>query len=327
MARIEKRNLAELQTALNFRCRLDIHTGVIETIKDDPIRMMSVLTSSDIAVRISDSITDKEKGLDIDFEIEKTSGSEPQKSKITIWNLSPTTYKKLENGTKIEFYGAYGKDNYSRISIGTLDGKSQEENKVVSTTNKGFLWKDKQAGGQVDVPTTIEFLDSGLLYQFATISKSYKGIVDFSVIVRDILSIYEVPVNNFDIQMSYAIKDYVARGKFQDIMNELFNRIGGYWDITNGSFSCYLEKREPKTYGIVLNSSNSNRPVAEENGYKIETKLLPFLNPDTYCKLNFTNVSGVYKITRVKHTGNNYGTQGKTEIWCDVPQTQGATNG
>ena len=316
MGRIEKQDLPQLQRTLNFRCRLDIHTDQLSKIKSDPEKMMSIIDSSDIAIRISDSINDSQKGLDMDFEIEKASGSEPKTSKITIWNISPTTYKKLENGTKIEFYGAYGKDNYARISIGTLDGKSQEENKVVSTTNKGFLYRDKEAGGQIDVPTTIEFIDSGLLYQSATISKSYKGVLDFSDIVKDILKIYEIPINNFDIKMSMAMKDYVARGRFQDVMNEIFNRLGGYWDITNGMFNCYLEKQEAKTFGIILNSDNSNRPIADENGYKIETKLLPFLNPDSYCKLNFTNVSGVYKIYRVKHTGNNYGTEGKTEIWC-----------
>lgn len=305
MGRIDKQNLAKIPTTLNFRCRLDVHT-----------KMFGSSPLADVAVRISDEIDDREKGLDMDFVIEKTSGSEPKTSKITIWNLSPSTYKRLESGTKVEFFGAFGRNNFGRISMGNLESKTQEENKVVSTTNQGFLYKEKQAGGQIDVPTTIEFTDSGEIYQTATISKSYKGVLDFSVIVRDILSIYEIPVDTFDIPMSMAMEDYVARGRFQDIMNEIFNRLGGYWDITNGMFSCYLEKREPKLFGIILNSNNSNRPVAEEDGYKIETKLLPFINPDSYCRLNFTNVDGVYKITRVKHTGNNYGTEGKTEIWC-----------
>ena len=317
MARIEKQNLTKLNSALNFRCRLDIHNGIKEFIKSDDVKMMSVIEKADVAVRISDSISDREQGLDMDFEIEKSLGSEPKKSKITIWNISPTTYKKLESGTKLDFYGAYGKDNYALISTGTLENKSQEENKITSTTNKGFLWKDKQAGGQSDVPTTIEFFDAGLLLKDAVISKSYKGMVDFSIIVRDILGIFGIPVGKYEVLEQYAFNDYVARGKISDIFNEIFNRLGAHWDITNGYFNCYYDEKEQDVFGIILNSDNSNRPIAQETGYKVETKLLPFLNPDTYCKLSFTNVSGVYKITRVKHTGNNYGTQGKTEIWCE----------
>lgn len=326
MARIEKNNLAELKTALNFRCRLDIHTGVIDKIRSDPKLMMSVIEQSDIALRISDSVSDREKGLDIDFEIDKSSGSEPKKSRITIWNISPTTYQKLENGTKIDFYGAFGKENFGLISTGTLDGKSQEENQIVSSTNKGFLWKDKTASGQNDVPTTIEFTDAGIVYNDAVVSKSYKGVLDFSVIVKDILSLFSIPIGKFDIKEQFAVKNYVARGKIADIFNEIFNRLNGHWDITNGYFNCYPNEKEAEAFGIILNSENSNRPVAQESGYKIETKLLPFLNPDSYCKLNFTNISGVYKITRVKHTGNNYGTQGKTEIWCDLAQSTGESN-
>lgn len=317
MGRIEKHNLQQLNTALNFRCRLDIHNGFIEKIKSNSALMMSIIERTDVAVSIADSVSDKEQGLDIDFEIEKSIGSDPKKSKITIWNVSPSTYKKLEKGTKIDFYGAYGKENYALISTGTLEAKSQEENKITSTDNKGFLWKDKQASGQCDIPTTIEFFDGGFLLTEAIISKSYKGANDFAFIVRDILSMFAVPIGRFEIKTNYSVTDYVARGRIADIFNEIFNRLGSHWDIVNGYFNCYYDEKESDTYGIVLDSDNSNRPVAQENGYKIETKLLPFLNPDTYCKLNFTNVSGVYKIVRVRHTGNNYGTQGKTEVWCE----------
>lgn len=317
MGRIEKQNIKKTATALNFRCRLDVHYGVKEKIVDDPEKMASVIEQSSIAVRISDAIDDKQSGLDMDFEIEKAIGSEPKKSKITIWNISPTTYKKLENGTKLDFYGAYGNENFALISTGTLEAKSQEENKIVSTTNKGFLWKDKEASGQSDIPTTIEFYDSGLVLSEATISKSYKGVIDFSVVVKDILGIFGIPIGRFDIQQSFALTDFVARGRICDIFNEIFGRFEAHWDITNGFFNCYFDEKSEDMFGIILNSDNSNRPIAQENGYKIETKLLPFLNPDTYCKLNFTNVSGVYKIVRVRHTGNNYGTQGKTEIWCE----------
>lgn len=317
MARIERHNLNQLTSGLNFRCRLDIHNDVIDKIVSDQNKMMSVIEQSDVSVRISDSISDKESGLDMDFEIEKSTGGDPKKSKITIWNVSPTTYKRLESGTKLDFYGAYGKNNYALISTGTLETKTQEENKVTSTTNTGFLWKDKQAGGQSDIPTTIEFYDAGVVLKDAIISKSFKGKVDFSVIVNDILGIFGIPVGKFEIKTPYSITDYVARGKIGDIFNEIFNRLNAHWDITNGYFNCYYDEKEPDTFGIILDGNNSNRPIAQENGYKVETKLLPFLNPDTYCKLNFTNVYGVYKIVRIKHTGNNYGTQGKTEIWCE----------
>ena len=281
------------------------------------------LNVSGADVSIFDSSTDKYQGLDMDFEIDKTIESEPNKSTVTIWNIGADLYNRLEKGKMIELYGAFGQEDYKLMFTGNLDVSTQEKSSIVSSSNEGFLKQDEAKGGQVDIPTTLIMYDAGVTYKTAKLQKSYKGAISAEVIINDCLNVMNIPQGKVENIVYPSLTDYVARGNCVSILNYITGRMGAYYNVTNGLFNLSMKSKPDETQGIVLTDKNSNRPerntvdLGDEKflGWKIETGLLPFLIPDTYCELDFPQIKGVKRIVRVVHRGNNYGTKGITEVY------------
>ena len=299
--KLEKSNLY-YPTELCFRLGLNI-AGANLSIFDDP--------------------DDPEAGLDIDFEIDKTIDETPNKSKITIWNVTPEVYSSLsEKGTGVELYGGFGRESLGLMFTGDIGNSTQTASRVTSTTNTGFLKIDqgKNTSGKNDIPTIITCYDAGLKYQDQYISRSYKGLISSEVIIKDCVNQMGLPYGRVDVKDYPMVRDYVARGRCVTVLKDLTRRLGIKYNITNGIFNLVSPGQQ---VDIVLNGNNSNRPELFEirdngkKGWKIETGLLPFLNPATYSLCDFGSLQGTYQIYRVHHSGNNYGTKGITEVYLE----------
>lgn len=273
---------------------------------------------------IVDNPDNREEGLDIDFEIDKTIDDTPNESKITIWNVTPEVYNAIFNkGTGIELYGGFGRDELSLMFIGAVERASQQVSKINRTANQGFLKIDqgKNTAGMNDIPTIITCYDAGIEYQERLISKSYKGLVSSELIIRDCVNQMGLPYGRMDVTDFPMVRDYVARGRCVSILKDITKRIGFVYNITNMTFNLVNPGQEPEATGIILNGYNSNRPVFDKilpdgrKGWKIETGLLPFLDTGTYCLCDFETLTGTYRTYRAKSRGNNYGTEGITEVY------------
>ena len=302
--RLEKSNIYQ-PTELCFRLGLNV-AGANLAIFDDP--------------------DDPEAGLDIDFEIDKTIDETPNKSKITIWNVTPEIYTLLsEKGTGVELYGGFGRESLGLMFTGDIGNSTQAAGKITSTTNTGFLKIDqgKNNSGKNDIPTIITCYDAGVKYQDQFISRSYKGLISAEVIIRDCVNQMGIPYGRMDINNYPMVRDYVARGRCVTVLKDLTQRLGIKYNITNGIFNLVNPGQQVDTMGIVLNGDNSNRPELFEirengkKGWKIETSLLPFLNPATYSLCDFESLRGTYQVYRVHLSGNNYGTKGITEVYLE----------
>lgn len=302
--KLEKSNIY-CPTELCFRLGLNI-SGANLSIFDDP--------------------DDPEAGLDMDFEIDKTIDETLNKSKITIWNVTPEVYTLLsEKGTGVELYGSFGRESFGLMFTGDVGNSTQTASKITSTTNTGFLKIDqgKNNSGKNDIPTIITCYDAGVKYQDQYISRSYKGLISSEVIIKDCVNQMGLPYGRVDVKDYPMVRDYVARGRCVTVLKDLTRRLGIKYNITNGIFNLVSSGQQVDTVGIVLNEGNSNRPELFEirengkKGWKIETGLLPFLNPATYSLCDFGALQGTYQIYRVHLSGNNYGTKGITEVYVE----------
>lgn len=274
---------------------------------------------------IFDDFKNPEKGLDIDFDIDKTIDDTPNESRITIWNVSPTTYNAITKGTGLELYGGFGHDELALMFMGDVEKASQKAGTINQTSNTGFLRIDqgKNTSGQNDIPTIITCYDSGVEYQDRLICKSYKGLVSGERIIRDCINQMGLPVGRWDNTVFPEVRDYVARGRCVAVLKDLTRRFGLTYNINNKVFNLINPGQEPESTGIILNGDNSNRPVFDKfrdngrKGWKIETALLPFLEPATYCLCDFGTLSGIFRVYRIHSRGNNYGSDGKSEIYVE----------
>lgn len=314
---------------LNFRLRLDIGGA--------NIRIADKLITDEETGRF---YVDRESGLDMDFEIVKTADNKPNDSTITIWNLSDDTYLNIvQNGTALELYAAWSKDEYALMFRGYPSSTIKKSKDSKQTSSQGFLKQDVNAGrkGQNDIPTVLTCIDGKAQYEAATINKEYKNGVSTNTVINDLIQTFGVPIGYKDELEDQAIEEvmydnYTARGKSVTHLNNFAVLLGFNWSITNGVFYLYTNEKPEKPYGIKLNSENSSSPERQneqftvtnkktgkttiKNLYMVRTKLLPWLNPGTYCSCDFgAKLQGVKYIFKVKHKGNNYGTVAESEVY------------
>lgn len=311
---------------LNFRLRLDIagaNIRIADELKEDK--------------ETGRFWVDREKGLDMDFEIVKSADNIPNESTITIWNLSDSTYNLIskQKNQGVELYAAWSKDEYSLMFRGYPFPFGQHLKKGSRTSSltssQGFLKQDANASrrGQCDIPTVLSLVDG----KEATVAKEYKNGVSTQTIIDDLIDSLDMPIGTVAGVPHKELKNFTMRGKTSKYLNYFGDLLGFKWSIINGTFYLFREDEKPQTiYGIVLNGNNSSSPELQKeqftvknkktkvtnirNLYKIKTKLLPFLNPGTYCQCDFGKIlQGVKYIYKVKHSGNNYGTVAETEIY------------
>lgn len=299
---------------LNFRLRLDIQ---FDQAAKSSLSLFNLVSSTN-GMRIQDSKNNPESGLDIDFEIERTDGSEPSIATITIWNLSNNTFNQIANkANAFELYFAQGEDDWGLLFRGTPYFSTQEGATGGNNTSRGFLKKDDAVGGENDVATVITLIDSLHAFESATMSKSYQGNYSTKSIIDDCAKAMGLKLGD-EVLYYPEINNYVARGKCQKILNEICGKIGCKHIVENGVLHLFNGEK-PKIYGYLFNGSNSSKPQAEQDedtqGFYFVTKLLPSLRAGQFCKCDFETLSGTKEIYKVVLTGNNYGTAGQSEIW------------
>ena len=324
---------------LNFRLRLDIAGA--------NIRIADKIITNEATGQF---YVDRESGLDMDFDIVKVFNKQWNESRITIWNLSDSTYSEIANkSTAFELYGAWSNDEYALMFRGYPKKFLKQGKTTILTANKGFLKQDANADrrGQNDIPTILTLVDGKISYEDATINKEYKNGVSTEVILKDCIESLGVPIGTMAEIEHITKKNYTARGKTVNVLNHLASMLDFNWCVTNDVFYLFTDEVPAQPYGILLNSGNSSTPERQndkfkvktttiqrankkkgiagkkqvsvqkiDNGYMIRTELLPFLNPGVFCGCDFGELlQGTKFIYKVRHRGNNYGTVATTEVY------------
>ena len=164
--------------------------------------------------------------------------------------------------------------------------------------------------------TIIQLLDSLHAYESAVISKSYQGTISTKTIIDDCVTAMGIQLGD---EVEYPqINNYVARGSCAKVLNEICGKIGCKHIIENGVLHLY-NGSSPKIFGFLFNGDNSSTPEPEQEDdlilYHFTTKLLPNLRAGQYCQCDFETLNGVREIYKVALEGNNYGTNGISEVW------------
>lgn len=299
---------------LSFRLKLDVEFDLRSSTDITNLNLTQVTSG----ISIADDINDPEKGLDIDFEIERTSGKEPSICKLTIWNMSNSTFNQIANRSNVfRLYFAQGKSDWGLLFQGTPYFSTQKGTTGGNNDARGWLNKDDSKGGDNDIATIIQLEDGLNSYEKAIISKSYQGNVSTRQILVDCAALMGVDIGD-EVAEYPEINNYVARGSVIKVINEICGKIGCNRIIENGVLHLF-NGNSAKVYGYLFNGDNSSKPEREQDDDKIlwhfTTKLLTNLRGGQYCKCDFATLSGVYELDKVKLIGNNYGTAGQAEVW------------
>lgn len=300
---------------LDFRLKLEIE------LKDNP---------KSKGIVIEDAYGDNSKGLDIEFNIDKSYTTQPTQSEIKIYNLSTETYNLiLEKANAFRLSCARGKDaDYVPFYTGFPITSVKHAKDTILTSNEGFMKQDANAGraGQNDLETTITLRN----YGFAQLFKSYQLAVSVDMVIQDCINALGLPRGNIDenvkkrIEGAVLAQGFTIYGEVSNTLTMLGNTFGFNWNTNDMKLNLYDKNRQDiKTYGVVLTPFNSSTPERqddkfkartktirkaskkkgvkgvkettiqkEERGYKIKTMLLPHLQCGATCYLENFEMSG-----------------------------------
>lgn len=263
-----------------------------------------------------------ENNLHIGFSIEKDTTKESNKAKLEIYNLSEATRKKIELAdTEVEIYAGYERAGGAILAF-------------KGTVTYGFT---RDAG--TDCITTLDLADGTVALRDSYCSLSYAPGTSAKTIIQRCANEMGVPVvYGEDVGELESYKNgFSFIGQAKDALTEICDALGLSWSIQNNILNIILAGGTSTNRGLVFSpqsglvgvperivqaeyKSNKSNPKktqkekAKKNdprkkaGWKINTLLVPSVNPADMVKVESKWITGWFRVEKVSHRGDYNGT-------------------
>ena len=263
-----------------------------------------------------------ENNLHIGFSIEKDTTKESNKAKLEIYNLSEATRKKVEAAdTEVEIYAGYERAGGAILAF-------------KGTVTYGFT---RDAG--TDCITTLDLADGTVALRDSYCSLSYAPGTSAKTIIQRCANEMGVPVvYGDDVGELESYKNgFSFYGQAKDALTEICNALGLSWSIQNNILNIILAGGTSTNRGLVFspqsglvgvperitqaeyksNKSNPKKTQKEKAkkeeprkkaGWKINTLLVPSVNPADMVKVESKWITGWFRVEKVSHSGDYNGT-------------------
>lgn len=263
-----------------------------------------------------------ENNLHIGFSIEKDSTKESNKAKLEIYNLSDATRKKIELAdTEVEIYAGYERAGGAILCFR-------------GTVTYGFT---RDVG--TDCITTLDLADGTVALRDSYCSLSYAPGTSAKTIIQRCANEMGVPVvYGEDVGELESYKNgFSFIGQAKDALTEICDALGLSWSIQNNILNIILAGGTSTNRGLVFSpqsglvgvperiiqaeyKSNKENPKKKQKrkakkekprkkaGWKINTLLVPSVNPTDMVKVESKWISGWFRVEKVAHRGDYNGT-------------------
>lgn len=263
-----------------------------------------------------------ENNLHIGFQIDKDTTKESNKAKLEIYNLSDATRKKIEvPDTEVEIYAGYERAGGAILAF-------------KGTVTYGFT---RDAG--TDCITTLDLADGTVALRDSYCSLSYAPGTSAKTIIQRCANEMGVPVVYGDEvgELESYKKGFSFIGQAKNALTEICDALGLSWSIQNNILNIILAGGTSINRGLVFSpqsglvgvperivqaeyKSNKSNPKktqkekAKKNdprkkaGWKINTLLVPSVNPADMVKVESKWITGWFRVEKVSHRGDYNGT-------------------
>jgi len=240
------------------------------------------------------------KNLRIKFDIDKHNESNPNRSKIEIYNLAEATRSLFEdNTTRIVLQAGYPN--------------------TVATIFQGNITKARHKYDKVDIITTVELGDGDNSYRTSRLDKGYPPGISISQILDDIADSMSMPVSSKIGVPSFKYANALTlSGNSRDHLDTLTEKFLLEWTIQDEALQI-LPRNQGTDDGIVLLSKSSgliNSPEKTDEGIEFESLLYPSMRPGRRVQIDSKFIQGIYKIQKVRHVGDSL--SGRFRTKCEA---------
>ena len=263
-----------------------------------------------------------ENNLHIGFSVDKDTTKESNKAKLEIYNLSDATRKKIEvPDTEVEIYAGYEKAGGAILAF-------------KGSVTYGFT---RDAG--TDCITTLDLADGTKAMRDSYCSLSYAPGTSAKTIIQRCANEMGVPVvYGEDVgELESYQNGYSYIGQADGALTEICNALGLSWSIQNNILNIILAGGTSTNRGLVFSpqsglvgvperiiqaeyKSNKSNPKKtakkkakkekprKKAGWKIQTLLVPSVNPADMVKVESKWITGWFRVEKVSHRGDYNGT-------------------
>jgi len=230
-------------------------------------------------------------GLDMEFDIEKTSQSSVNKGKIIVYNLNPDNRAILAS-----------QDIFCKFAVGYAWGEELGE------LFKGSLSKSITVKQGNDFVSTLEIGDGQKELKESNVDKSYSPGIDLKSALGDVVKSIGLPIGKNQAESESFQHGLVLSGNSKKQMDKLTKKQGLEWSIQDGEIQILKPNSDTGEESILLTPSTGliGSPTKREEGLEIKSLIIPkALNPGRKLRIgNTKDTDGDYKIIKSHYVGN-----------------------
>ena len=250
--------------------------------------------------------------LDVQFDVVKSTKSEPNTCELRIFNLSPDTRASVEaeDAPRMVVRAGYEADGDPPPMLFTGDARR------VYTEREGL-----------DLVTTIQGSDRGRDIQTARISKSYNPGTAVTTVLRDAVSALGIGEGNLsEFLASYSMRNgstefadgYVADGPARLVLDALVRAANLRWSVQNGNLQLLQTgqalqstalRLTPQTGLVGTPTRNyTGSTAAERRKVTCQAFILAGVEPGRRLVLESENIEGSFEVRQTVYKGDSTGT-------------------
>lgn len=249
------------------------------------------------------------RNMRVQFSVEKSINSEPNKCDITVTNLARTTQSFLTT-KPLRVHLAAGYDGLARyLFVGDL-----RDGRVV-------------ADGNVDINTELQIGDGDRAFRYGHVNRSYKRGTSVFVALRDAAGSMglQLPRN---VTASSLLREQFSSGvslygNAGDELSRLLAPYGYRWSIQSGSLQILRDDETREEFHWTIDDSkglvgspewSTPSKTSETPKLTVVCALFPELTPGGRVQVASKRVNGMFRIEKVTHAGDTDGSEWTTTI-------------
>jgi len=240
--------------------------------------------------------------LRVQFRVDRSLTKSPNTCDVTITNLAENTRVDLE----------------TKPLLVTVNAGYDDELKLLYEGDLRF-GMTKQAGPNWE--TLLQLGDGDCMHRWARVNRSYAPGTTVRTVLRDACRSmgYELPKNlESDPVLNQVLPNgRTSHGPSRDELTKLLAPFGYHYSIQNGVFQVLRDDQVSSTTAIPLSEHEGmigtpefGSPPRSGKPPHITVRMLlyPELNPGCLVQLTSRVKSGLFRLERVRHTGDTHGT-------------------
>lgn len=250
------------------------------------------------------------RDMRVQFTIEKSAGSEPNKADIVISNLRSDTSEQLCRKPLVVQISA----GYDKVARHLFTGDLRDGRPIKEGT---------------EINTQLQLGDGDRAYRFARVNRSYKEGTTVITALKDAAKSMglRIPAS---LELSRELREQFQTGvslygSARDELTRLLAPYGYRWSMQNGQLRITRDDdvRQGEAWliqegdkGGMIDSPKLTAPskAGESPKLTVSALLFPEITPGGWVKVVSQKVNGIFRVEKVTHTGDTHGPEWTTTV-------------